>query len=141
MIKPETLGMYAIAKLEGVLTSENDVKNYSFLTIDGITYLIVNDGKGDDAYKEGIVIKAGEFLNGYDISTWVGKKLVIDEKHISYGTGEDYDDITAGTTLLKAKADGTLEIAAEAPESGIYFKVTDKVTLTEKAVKAVIMVA
>ena len=67
------------------------------------------------------------------------QKLVIDEKHITYASGADYDDITAGTTLLKPKTDGTLEVTATAPESGVYFKVTDKVTLTGKAVKVLIM--
>ena len=141
MIKVETLGMYDIAKINPVLTSESDVANYSFITDGGITYLVDNDASGDDAYKEGLVIKAGEYLNGYDLQAWLDKKLVIDEKHITYGSGEDYEDITAGTTLLKIKTDGTLELASSAPSSGYYFKVTDKVTLTEKAVKAVVMVA
>lgn len=139
MIKVETLGMYDIAKINPVLTSENDVVNNSFLTVDGITYVILNDINGDDAYKDGVVIKAGEYLNGYDLSAWAGQKLVIDEKHITYASGADYDDITAGTTLLKPKTDGTLEVTSTAPESGVYFKVTDKVTLTGKAVKVLIM--
>lgn len=141
MVKCETIGMLDIAKINPVLTSVSDVANYSFITVDGITYVIMNDLNGDDAYKEGVVIKAGKYLNGYNLSAWVGQKLVIDEKHITYGSGEDYDDITAGTTLLKVKTDGTLELADTAPSSGVYFKVTDKVTLTEKAVKAVVMVA
>jgi len=139
MIKVETLGMLDIAKINPVLTSANDVVNNSFLTVDGITYVILNDINGDDAYKDGVTIKAGEYLNGYDLSAWAGQKLVVDEKHITYASGADYDDITAGTTLLKPKTDGTLEVASTAPESGVYFKVTDKVTLTGKAVKVLIM--
>lgn len=139
MIKVETLGMYDIAKINPVLTSANDVVNNSFLTVGGITYVILNDINGDDAYKDGVVIKAGEYLNGYDLSAWAGQKLVVDEKHITYASGADYDDITAGTTLLKPKTDGTLEVTSTAPESGVYFKVTDKVTLTGKAVKVLIM--
>ncbi len=139
MIKVETLGMLDIAKINPVLTSANDVVNNSFLTVDGITYVILNDINGDDAYKDGVTIKAGEYLNGYDLSAWAGQKLVIDEKHITYASGADYDDITAGTTLLKPKTDGTLEVTSTAPESGVYFKVTDKVTLTGKAVKVLIM--
>lgn len=139
MIKVETLGMLDIAKINPVLTSENDVVNNSFLTVDGITYVILNDINGDDAYKDGVTIKAGEYLNGYDLSAWAGQKLVVDEKHITYASGADYDDITAGTTLLKPKTDGTLEVASTAPQSGVYFKVTDKVTLTGKAVKVLIM--
>ena len=139
MIKVETLGMLDIAKINPVLTSANDVVNNSFLTVGGITYVILNDINGDDAYKDGVTIKAGEYLNGYDLSAWAGQKLVIDEKHITYASGADYDDITAGTTLLKPTTDGTLEVTATAPESGVYFKVTDKVTLTGKAVKVLIM--
>ncbi|MBR4589585.1 MAG: hypothetical protein IKO36_02885 [Bacteroidaceae bacterium] len=139
MIKVETLGMLDIAKINPVLTSANDVVNNSFLTVGGITYVILNDINGDDAYKDGVTIKAGEYLNGYDLSAWAGQKLVIDEKHITYASGADYDDITAGTTLLKPKTDGTLEVTSTAPESGVYFKVTDKVTLTGKAVKVLIM--
>lgn len=139
MIKCETVGMLDIAKINPVLTSENDIVNNSFLTVDGITYVILNDINGDDAYKDGVTIKAGEYLNGYDLSAWAGQKLVVDEKHITYASGADYDDITAGTTLLKPKTDGTLEVASTAPESGVYFKVTDKVTLTGKAVKVLIM--
>ena len=139
MIKVETLGMLDIAKINPVLTSQNDVVNNSFLTVDGITYVILNDINGDDAYKDGVTIKAGEYLNGYDLSAWAGQKLVVDEKHITYASGADYDDITAGTTLLKPKTDGTLEVTSTAPESGVYFKVTDKVTLTGKAVKVLIM--
>lgn len=139
MIKCETVGMLDIAKINPVLTSQNDVVNNSFLTVDGITYVILNDINGDDAYKDGVTIKAGEYLNGYDLSAWSGQKLVVDEKHITYASGADYDDITAGTTLLKPKTDGTLEVTSTAPESGVYFKVTDKVTLTGKAVKVLIM--
>lgn len=139
MIKCETVGMLDIAKINPVLTSQNDVVNNSFLTVDGIAYVILNDINGDDAYKDGVTIKAGEYLNGYDLSAWAGQKLVVDEKHITYASGADYDDITAGTTLLKPKTDGTLEVASTAPESGVYFKVTDKVTLTGKAVKVLIM--
>ena len=139
MIKRETVGMLDIAKINPVLTSQNDVVNNSFLTVDGITYVILNDINGDDAYKDGVTIKAGEYLNGYDLSAWAGQKLVVDEKHITYASGADYDDITAGTTLLKPKTDGTLEVTSTAPESGVYFKVTDKVTLTGKAVKVLIM--
>ena len=133
--------MYDIAKINPVLTSQSDVNNYSFITVDGILYLVMNTITGDNSYIDDAVIPAGEFLNGYQVDAWLGQKLVVDEKHISYASGADYDDITAGTTLLKPKSDGTLEVASTAPSSGIYFKVTDKVVLTEKAVKMKVMTA
>jgi len=141
MIKCETVGMFEIAKLNPVLTSENAVANYDFLTKNDITYLICNTTLGDDAYRDDVTFAAGEYLNGYQVDVWAGQKLVIDEKHIAYGSGEDYDDITAGTTLLTINAAGKLAIAEAAPETGVYFKVTDKTTLTGKAVKAMVMVA
>lgn len=148
MIKVETLGMLDIAKINPVLTSANDVTNNSFLTVDGVTYLIMNDINGDDSYKDGVVIKAGEYLNGYDVSVWTGQKLVVDEKHVAYGSGEDYDDLavedtanSVDATILTINNNGKLAIASEAPASGVYFVVTDKVTLTEKAVKVKVVVA
>lgn len=141
MIKCETVGMFEIAKLNPVLTSENAVANYDFLTKNDITYLICNTTLGDDAYRDDVTYAAGEYLNGYQVDVWAGQKLVIDEKHIAYGSGEDYDDITAGTTLLTVNAAGKLAIADEAPETGVYFKVTEKTTQTGKAVKAMVMVA
>lgn len=135
MIKVETIGALDIAKINPVLTSENDVANYSFITDNGVTYLVCNTIVGDDAYKDDVVIPAGEYLNGYDLSAWVNKKLVIDGKHITGGVS----GLTAGTSTLKIGTGGKL--AAGAPSAGeIGFKVTDKCTLTEAAVKAMIII-
>lgn len=141
MIKVETLGMLDVAKVNPVITSESDTVNYQFITHDDNVYLIANTIVGDDAYREDITIKAGEYLNGYMVKAWEGQKLVIDEKHIAYSGDEDYSKITAGTTLLTVNGEGKLAIASVAPDSGVYFKVTDKTTLTGKAVKALVMVA
>lgn len=133
--------MYDIAKINPILTSQSDVNNYSFITVDGILYLVMNTITGDNSYIDDAVIPVGEFLNGYQVDAWLGQKLVVDEKHIAYGSGVDFDDITAGTTLLKVANSGKLEIAQSAPQSGIYFKVTDKTVLTENAVKVKVMTA
>ena len=143
MIKVENIGALDVAKINPVLTSNSDLANYSFITDDGVTYLVCNTIVGDDAYKDNVTIPAGEYLNGYDVSAWANKKLVIDEKHIAYGSGEDYDDLLVAdagnnvdATMLKvASTGGKLEITDTAPTSGVYFVVTDKVTLTEKAIK------
>lgn len=138
MIKVEHIGQLDIAKINPVLTSASDVANYSFITKDGITYLILNDINGDDSYKEGIKIKAGDYLNGYDVSAWVGQKLVIDGKHITGGVS----GLTAGTSVLILDGDHAGMLKAGSPSAGdIAFKVTEKVTLTEAAVKARIFVA
>ena len=127
MIRVETVGMIQNAKNNPVLTSSADVANYSFLTDDGILYLIANTISGDNSYVDDITLKAGEFLNGFQVDAWAGQKLVIDERHIAYGDGESFASITAGTTLLKvASTGGKLEITSTAPTSGVYFKVTEK---------------
>ena len=147
MIKVETIGMLDVARINPVLTSSSNVTNNSFIVANGITYLILNDIHGDDAYKDAVTIKAGDLLNGYDVSAWAGQKLVVDEKHIAYGVSEDYSDLvvedvatSTDGTMLKVKTGGKLETTDTAPTSGVYFVVTDKVTLTEKAVKARVVV-
>lgn len=140
MIKVETLGMLDVAKVNPVLKSVSDVANYTFITDNGNVYLVCNTIVGDNSYKEDVVIPAGEYLNGYLVKAWEGQKLVIDEKHIAYASEKDYDDIVAGTTILKVNGSGKLEVAAETPTSGIYFKVVEKCRLTEKAVKAIVVV-
>lgn len=133
MIKVETLGMMDVSKNNPMLKSDKDVKNYSFMTADGILYLIDNVIVGDDAYRKDVVIPAGEFLRGYQVDAWVGQKLVIDGKHIAEGV----KNLVAGDILV-ASEDGNL-VKGEA--SGVHFVVTDKTTLTEAAVKARVAVA
>ena len=133
MVKVEVIGMYDVAKINPVLKSESDVANHSFITIGDELYLIDNIGDGDDMNREGLVIKAGEYLNGYLVKAWEGQKLVVDGKHITGGVSElDIDDV------LVVGDDGKLE-AGEA--TGIHFVVTDKTMLTEAAVKVKVVVA
>lgn len=143
MIKCETLGMIEVSKNNPLLKSNADVKNYDFITDNDILYLICNTIVGDEAYLEDVTIKAGEFLNGFQVDAWVGQKLVVDSKHIAYASGASYDDLAVGAnaTILTVNNNGKLAVADAAPQSGIYFKVTDKVNLTEKAVKVLICVA
>jgi hypothetical protein len=131
MIKLRTVGMYDIAKINPVLTSEDTVSNYAFVIKDGVTYLVMNDVHGDDAYKDDVTFKAGEYLNGYDLSAWVNQELVIDAKHIIFAS--NYDDDIVDTKFIEISSDGTLEVVDEAPESGLYFAIVGKTTLTEKA--------
>ncbi len=136
MIKVETLGMLDIAKINPVLTSEADVKNNSFIAVDGITYVVANDLSGDDAYKDDCVLKAGSYLNGYDVSAWANQKLVVDGKHITGGVA----DLVAGTSVLVLDGTtGKLKVGS-ATEGQVSFKVTDKTTLTEAAVKVQVLV-
>lgn len=134
MIKVETIGMIDRAVNNPILTSENDVNNYSFITVDDVLYLVSNTIVGDDAYKENVVIPAGEYLNGFQVKAWEGQKLVIDGKHVTGGI----DTIAKGDVLV-AQEDGTLTTGVA---SGVHFVVSDiGVTLTEPAIKAVVTVA
>ena len=136
MIKCETLGMIEICKNNPIIQSRTDVKNYSFIEDDDL-YLISNVISGDKAYVDDAVIPAGEYLNGFLVKAWEGQKLVIDGKHVTGGIAEVTED-----TILTVAEDGSLEIAEEAPESGVYFKVTDTgIVLTEAAVKAKVVIA
>lgn len=134
MIKVRTIGGLDRVISNPVLKAATDVANYTFITNDGDVYLITNTITGDDAYKEGVVFAAGEYLDGYLVKSLEGLELVADEKHIAYAEGADYDDITAGTTLMTINENGKLAVAQAAPASGVYFKVTEKGRLTEKAV-------
>lgn len=134
MIKVETLGMLDVAKVNPVLKHTEDVKNYSFITIDDELYLVSNTITGDNAYREDVVIPAGEYLNGFLVKAWDGQKLVIDGKHIQ----DELSGLSAGDTLV-AQEDGTLKKGAA---SGVHLVITDTgITLTEAAVKAKVVVA
>lgn len=140
MVKIETLGMLDVAKINPILKVNAEVKNYQFVTVDGIVYLVCNTVTGDKAYEDNAKFAANEYLNGYQLDAWVGQKLVADEKHIAYGDNVDFDDITAGTTLMGIKAaTGELEILQAAPDSGLYFKVVEKTHLTGNAVKLLVI--
>jgi hypothetical protein len=137
MIKVQTLGMYDVAKNNPVLTSASDVNNYSFLVNDGDAYVIMQSINGDDSYKEGIVIKAGNPLNGFQLEAWEGQKLIIDGKHID-GTFATVS--VTGTILVIDNATGKIKVGT-APTSGAYFVVKGTTTLTEAAVIAKVVVA
>lgn len=141
MIKVETIGMIDNAVINPVLKSEKAVTNYQFIVDDGDTYLVANTVSGDDAYVDDITFTTGEYLNGYLVKAWEGQKLVVDEKHIAYASEKSYADLVAGTTLLTVDVNGKLAVAASAPATGVYFKVTDKCRLTENAVKVKVIVA
>ena len=141
MIKVETIGMIDNAVLNSVLQSAKEVANYQFITDDGDTYLVCNTVAGDDAYVDDVKFAAGEYLNGYNVKAWEGQKLIVDDKHIAYASGKTYADLVAGTTLLTVNADGKLAIATAAPDTGVYFKVTDKCRLTGNAVKVKVYIA
>ena len=140
MIKVRTIGMLSRDNTNPVLTSATAVDNFDFIIVDGETYLVANTITGDNAYVDDATFAAGEYLNGHALSAWVGEELVIDEKHIAYADSADYDDIVAGTTLLKVAASGKLEVVTPAPTTGYYFKVTGKTRLTGNAVIAKICV-
>lgn len=133
MVKLETVGMWEVAKSNPVIKLDKDIPNYSFINHEGFDYLVYNTANGDDSYREGIVIKAGEWINGLLLKAWEGQKLVIDAKHIKGGVSTLEKD-----SILVIGDDGMLK-AGEA--DGVHLKVTEKTVLTEDAVKAVVCVA
>lgn len=133
MVKVETIGMYDVAKINPTLVCDKAVKNYSFVTVDDILYLIDNTVVGDDSYKEDISIPAGDKLNGYAVKAWEGQKLVVDAKHVVGGIST----LSKGNVLV-ANDEGKLEVGEAA---GVHFVVSEKTTLTEPAIKVVITVA
>lgn len=132
MIKCSTIGMYAVHKNNPRIVSDVDVKNYSFVTVDDVLYLIDNELSGDDAYIRDFTIPAGEYMRGYQVDAWVGQELVIDGKHIDGGVSA-----LAKDDVLVVSDYGLAPGAA----AGIHFVVTEKTTLTEAAVKARVCVA
>lgn len=141
MIKCASIGMLDVAKINPVLTAQTDVQNYNFITNDGDLYLVANELTGDQAYVEDVVIKAGDFLNGYYVKAWEGQELIVDGKHVAYAANKDYSDL-AVNNLMTVDANGKLAVANSAPESGVYFKITKVgMKLTEAAIKVKVMVA
>lgn len=136
MIKVETIGMLDTAKINPVITSADDVVNNQFVTYEENEYLIANTLTGDNAYREDVVLKAGEYLNGYLVKAWEGQNLVVDSKHVN----GDYADYAVAKKVLVIGEDGKLA-EGEKPASGVYFVVVDKCTLTEQAIKVRVCVA
>lgn len=134
MVKTETIGMIEVCKVNPIIKLDKDVKNHSFITVDEVVYLVANTLTGDNAYREDIVLPAGEYLNGFDLRAWEGQKLVIDGKHIDGGV----EAAVEGAILVPAE-DGMLKVGEA---DGVHLVVTDVNTrLTEKAIKAKIVVA
>lgn len=134
MIKCETLGMLDVAKNNPVLKSDKDIANYSFIVDDGDAYVVMNTNNGDDSYKEDVVIKAGEPLNGFDIKAWEGQRLVIDGKHID----ADFATVSVKDTVLVVdETTGKLKAGSAA---GTHLVVKDTTRLTEDAVIAKIVI-
>lgn len=140
MIKFETLGMNDVAKINPVLTADADVENYSFFEADGITYIIANSGLGDAAQDAECTIKAGEYMRGYDLSAHINQKFVIELAHTDYDLSDSEAAPPAIDDILTIDGAGLVK-AESAPESGLYFKVTDVgCMLTAPAIKAVVCV-
>lgn len=133
MIKVRTIGMIDVAKINPVLKSEKDVKNYDFITVDEDLYLVSNTIVGDDSYKDDVVLHAGELLNGHLVKAWEGQELIVDGKHIEGGV-----EALAEGSVLVANEEGKLAVGSAA---GVHFVVTKKATLTEAAVIVKVVVA
>lgn len=130
MIRVRTVGAYEVAKMNPVLTAEkNIVNNTLYADKDGTLYLIANEITGDDAYRDGVVIPKGEYLNAYRVDAWVGLDIIADAKHVSGGIDSfNYD---GNDVLVYDEATGGLKAGEK---TGLHFVAADKCVLTEKAV-------
>lgn len=108
-IKFRTLGCIDVAKNNPVLTHTANVVNNSIVTKDGATYLVWNEINGDESYLKDQVIKAGDFLNGYNLSANIDQELVMTADFIN----ETIANLTAGdaVTVKSAYVVGTPVVA------------------------------
>jgi hypothetical protein len=97
-------------------------------------YLVDNTIIGDITF--GTDIKQDTKINLKSLKALDQQFLIIDDQHISYATGVSYNDIVEGTTMLGVNVDGKFEIIGANTGYAIYFLVTQKTGLTEKAVRA-----
>lgn len=163
MVKLETIGMFKTAKNDPTVIADGD-------TINGYIHTKGSDGKadapvagsssasqtddllialntitGDDSYKTDVKIKSGDFLNSFYLAAWDNQNLIFNEDNISYAEGDDYSDITAGTTVMVAHTDGKLRIAdgttLKTAEHKISFPVVKKVQLDGNAIVVKVTVA
>ena len=87
--------------------------------------VVLNTALGDNVYSD-FTIALGEYANAFLLKQWEKQYLIADEGHITYGEGEDYTDITAGTTNLTIGTDGKLAITADVTTYLLYFAVVEK---------------
>jgi nucleoside-specific outer membrane channel protein Tsx len=146
MIKLGTIGMIADNKKSfPQVKAHADIANGYFCTITdtdtvaptSTTILgadlcvVLNTKLGDNCYKD-FTINKDENCNAFLLKQWEKQYLTVDEGHITYGTGEDYSDITEGTTNLTIDANGKLAITADVSTYLLYFAVVSKVQFNGK---------
>lgn len=163
MVKLETIGMFKTAKNDPTVIADG-------VTINGYIHTKGSDGKadapvagtsvasqtddlmialntitGDDSYDPTATIASGDFLNSFYLSAWDKQNLIFNEDNISYASGDDYSNITAGTTVMVAHTDGKLRIAdgttLKVAEHKITFPVVKKVKLDGNAIVVKVTVA
>lgn len=152
MIKVKTVGMIEKnAKNNPVVKAKQEMKNGCLHIVDkgeaklpalGTNTLdlcvALNTGSGDNRYTDFNIAK-DDFVNSYLLRAWDGQFLEFDESHITYGENEDYSSIVVNQTLLGAGIDGNFKILSSAPESGMYFKVVQKLQFNGNAVSVEII--
>lgn len=163
MVKVETIGMFKTAKNDPTVIADGE-------TINGYIHTKGSDGKadapvagtssvaqtndllialntivGDDSYKADAKIASGDFLNSFYLAAWDNQNLIVNEDNISYASGDDYTDITAGTTVMVAHTDGKFRIAdgttLKVAEHKITFPVVKKTNLDGNAIVVKVVVA
>ena len=101
MIKFRNISGFELGKPDGTLTyASGPVNNYSLFVSGGVTYLIMTERAGDDAYIHDYAIPAYQPMSGYDLSRHVGDELVVDDRHFT----NTYAEISVGDALTIASA-------------------------------------
>lgn len=100
-------------------------------------YVAINDMPGDDRYTDAL-IATGAKLNSYLLKAWELQKVIVDEDSLTTAIA----DITAGTTILYADANGKLVTNANPTYFSMGFKALEKIDFGGKdAIVAQIIVS
>ena len=137
MVKNYTISMFEKYNNGSSVVAGADILNGSFGVIDAngafvnatqATHVAMQVGKCDDNHTD-FTIPSGADMRVFELAPWTEKELQVSPEHITYGTGENYASISAGTTTLVSDASGNLVIdAAAATATGyVYLKVTKKI--------------
>jgi hypothetical protein len=117
------------------------VSDGTFANATQATHIAAQVGKGDENNTD-FTIPSGADMRAFALADWKNKYLQVSPEHITYGTGENYASISAGTTMLVSDASGNLVIsAAAATATGyVYLKVTKKIEFDGNGVLGQILI-
>lgn len=102
-------------------------------------YIALNISDGDNRYTE-FNIEQDDYVNAFLLRAWDTQEIIFNEKHMTYDTGEDYNNIAVGAKLV-AGPDGKFKTTSSPENYGIIFIVTEKVQFNGDAFTVKIVVS